>query len=241
LEYVGRGSKLPDEIIIADDGSIEKCNWVVDNWSSNLPLNYVWQKDKGFRKCRILNKCVSQVNSEYIIFLDGDCLPHKHFVQDHLKLAEPGYFVQGRRCFIPQKEVCDIVNHQKSLNKLIMTGKISGYFKSLRFPRPIIFKNRDQRGLIGCNWSVWKQDLKRINGFDEDYEGWGIGEDSDVCSRLYNLGIYRKFVYGRAVVYHLNHPESCKDHLNSSKNRLNDTIVSGKTKCSNGLIKTSKV
>ena len=45
-----------------------------------------------------------KIDSDYIIFLDGDCLPHKHFINDHLNLAEIGYFVQGRRCFINE---CD--------------------------------------------------------------------------------------------------------------------------------------
>jgi len=237
LKHVSFNTTLPDEIIIADDGSVKECFWAIEKWRKKLPIKHLWHEDKGFRKCRILNECLRRVDSDYITFLDGDCLPHKHFIKDHINLAETGYFVQGRRCFIDENDVKSVIQGRKSINQLILTGKISGYFKSLRFPRPIVIRNMAQRGLIGCNWSAWKHDLIEVNGFDEDYEGWGIGEDSDICSRLYNLGIIRKFVYGRSVVYHMNHPESCKSHLEISKQRLHYTIYSGKTKCMNGLSK----
>ena len=85
---------------------------------------------------------------------------------------------------------------------------------------------------------VWKDDLLAVNGFDEDYEGWGR-EDSDLGARLYNLGLSRKMVYGRALVYHLNHPENKRDQLSQNDKRLKETISSGKTRCTNGLAKES--
>lgn len=235
LESIKAGSLLPNQIIIADDGSSVQHVKEIKKWESILPLNHIWHEDKGFRKCRILNKSLKSVSNDYCIFLDGDCIPHKHFIKDHCKLAGKGYFVQGRRSFVPQKEVPKILSYKSSLAKLIFTGKIKGYFKCLRFPKPIILINRNQRGLIGCNWSAWHQDLVQINGFDEDYEGWGIGEDSDICTRLYNFGISRKFVYGRAIVFHLNHNIAPREHIDASKTRLQDTIVSKKIRCDNGL------
>jgi hypothetical protein len=92
-----------------------------------------------------------------------------------------------------------------------------------------------QRGLIGCNWSVWRRDIVAINGFDEEYEGWGIGEDSDAATRLYNSGLIRKFVYGRAIVFHLNHPTLMKDHIDESMMRLQLTIRSRKVRCLRGI------
>ena len=237
LKHVSFNSIIPEEIIIADDGSTEDCFWAIEEWKSKLPVKHLWHEDKGFRKCRILNKCLRKIDSDYIIFLDGDCLPHKHFINDHLNLAEIGYFVQGRRCFINECDVESVITSKKSINQLILSGKIKGYFKSLRFPRPIVFRNKAQRGLIGCNWSAWKNDLIKVNGFDEDYEGWGIGEDSDICTRLYNFGISRKFVYGRSIVYHLNHEVMNKSHLKSSNHRLQETISLRKIRCANGIIK----
>jgi hypothetical protein len=81
----------------------------------------------------------------------------------------------------------------------------------------------------------WREDLLAINGFDEEYTGWGIGEDSDLGTRLYHLGRPRKFVYGRAIVYHLNHPMLGRSHLEASKQRLAETIHSGKICCERGI------
>jgi glycosyltransferase involved in cell wall biosynthesis len=237
LESIEAGSVIPDQIIVADDGSEERYTKEIKKWQSSLPLIHIWHEDKGFRKCRILNKSINLATNDYCIFLDGDCIPHRHFIKDHCKLAEKNFFIQGRRCFVPQKEVPQILSKKTSLSKLFFLGKIKGYFKCLRLPKPIILINRNQRGLIGCNWSAWRQDLVKVNGFDEDYEGWGIGEDSDVCTRLYNLGISRKFVYGRAIVFHLNHDIAPKEHLHTSMKRLQQTIESQKIRCDNGLSK----
>ena len=92
-----------------------------------------------------------------------------------------------------------------------------------------------QRGIIGCNLAVWRDDLLAINGFDEEYSGWGIGEDSDMGTRLYHLGRLRKFVYAHAIVFHLNHPMSPRDHVAGSLARLAETIRSGKVRCARGL------
>ena len=78
-------------------------------------------------------------------------------------------------------------------------------------------------------------DLIAINGFDESYEGWGIGEDSDLCIRLYNMGRQRKFVYGRAIVFHLDHPVLDKEHVPESLKKLQETIDLKRVRCERGL------
>jgi glycosyltransferase involved in cell wall biosynthesis len=231
------GSTLPSHIHIADDGSGSETGDVIQRFqdTSIVPLFHHWHEDLGFRKCLILNKTLATCSNDYILFLDGDCLPHQHFVKDHLNLAEKGFFLQGRRCFVSEDSVTSLLTGDISLFTLLFRGKLSGVLKAIRWPSPIIFKNRNQRGLIGCNWSVWRDDLVAVNGFDEEYEGWGIGEDSDICSRLYNHGLSRKFVYGRALVFHLNHPQLNKTHLPGSLRRLQQVVESGKVRCNRGL------
>lgn len=229
----------PDEIIVADDGSGPATRDVVDKWvrQAPFPVKHVWHEDVGFRKTRILNAAIKQAEGDYIVFLDGDCLPEGRFIADHRALAERGTFVQGRRAFIAENKVPEILSGRASLKRLMLTGHVSGLFKAIRWPLPIIKRNQAQRGLIGCNLAIWRDDLLAVNGFDEAYEGWGIGEDSDLCSRLYNLGRQRKFVYGRALVFHLNHPQLCKKHVEESMRRLEETIRSKKVRCEIGLEK----
>ena len=88
-------------------------------------------------------------------------------------------------------------------------------------------RNREQRGIIGCSMAFWRDDVLAVNGFDEAFLGRGIGPDSDLGTRVYNLGRSRKFVYGRAIVYHLDHPVMPRDNLAAKKLWLQETIRSG--------------
>ena len=88
----------PDfEIVIADDGSGPETRECIararDTWQLNI--RHVWHEDIGFRKCRILNRAIIESPAEYLIFTDGDCIPHPEFVAGHLGLARPGFFVSG--------------------------------------------------------------------------------------------------------------------------------------------------
>jgi len=226
---------LPDDIVVSDDGSGIETIEVVSYWRNKLPIYHEWHEDRGFRKNRILNRSVLKCTGDYIIFLDGDCIPHSKFIQDHEKYSESGFFIQGRRAFIKEKHVPDVLENYRNVSYYISTFKMTGIFKALRFPKPIIRVNQEQRGLIGCNLSMWKEDLIRINGFDESYNGWGVGEDSDVCTRLYNLGLFRKFIYGRAIVLHLNHPEQDKKHHHKSLQKLKKVLRDKSTWCQKGI------
>jgi len=172
---------------------------------------------------------------DYVVFLDGDCLPASRFVADHESLAERGTFVQGRRAFVREEKVSDLLGGKTTLLKLMLTGQVHGLLKGIRWPMPIVRRNQGQRGLIGCNLGIWRDDLVTVNGFDEAYEGWGIGEDSDLGSRLYHLGRQRKFVYGRALVFHLDHPQLNKAHVPQSLQRLQETLATKKIRCELGL------
>ena len=238
LARIAKGSRLPDCIHVADDGSSSRTHSIIDERKKliSIHLHHHWHEDQGFRKAKILNRALSACQGDYVLFLDGDCLPHKHFVKDHLAIAEKGYFVQGRRCFVQEDQVVSLLEEKTSLLRLMLMGKVSGLLKSIRLPKPVVKVNQGMYGLLGCNLAAWKEDLLAINGFDEDYEGWGR-EDSDLGARLYNLGLQRKMVYGRALVYHLNHPENNRDQLHQNDQRLKETISNGTIRCLNGIVK----
>ena len=92
----------PREIVVADDGSDVVTLAVVKKLTTQMPapLRHFWHKDSGFRKTKILNQAISEARGNYIVLLDGDCVPHRRFIADHSKLAEQGWWVQGRRSFI---------------------------------------------------------------------------------------------------------------------------------------------
>jgi glycosyltransferase involved in cell wall biosynthesis len=229
-------SRCPDEIIVADDGSKEDTKQLIDTWrkTSKAPVQHVWQTHLDFRRTVILNKAIRIATSDYIVFLDGDCVPHRNFVADHQTLAEDGFWVQGRRCFVKEEFVPEFETDKSSVWRWLMAGRITGGFKALRLPVPIVRRSAEQRGIIGCNMGFWKKDLVAVNGFDESFVGWG-GEDSDLGSRLYHLGRLRKLVYGRAIVYHLNHPPLPRDKFRDNTARLQETLRSRRIRCEQGL------
>jgi len=226
----------PDELLIADDGSNDETRLCISQFQQEYfgQVQHIWHDDQGFRKASILNKSIAAATSPYIVFLDGDCVPHPRFLEDHVALCEKRCWVQGRRAFISQGRVDDFKGGTRSFCSLWLRGGATGFFKAVRWPLPWSNHGKEQRGILGCNMGVWRDDLISVNGFDEEYEGWGK-EDSDLGARLYNLGLLRKIVHGRAIVYHLNHPESPRHNLVKNQDRLQIAMQDKKYCCERGL------
>ena len=232
-----RQTRWPDEVLVADDGSGAATRELIEHWqrAARRTVRHLWHPDEGFRKTVILNKAAAVAQGDYLVLLDGDCVPHPRFVADHAALAERGFWVQGRRCFVREPFVPDFEPDRTPILGWMLVGRISGVAKGVRLPFPIVRRDQNQRGIIGCNMAFWRDDLAAVNGFDESYAGWGIGEDSDLGMRLYHLGRLRKFVYAHAIVYHLNHPLPPRNHFPSSQARLQETIRSKRIRCERGL------
>jgi glycosyltransferase involved in cell wall biosynthesis len=237
LRGVDQQRRWPDEIFITDDGSGQETRDLIDAFrkKASVPVHHVWHPHDGFRKVILLNKAVASAQGEYLVFTDGDCVPHPGFIADHERLAEPGFWVQGRRCYIKEAFVPYFEPGQSRVWQWMIGGRMNGVAKGIRLPAPIVFRNREQRGIIGCNMAFWRSDVLAVNGFDEAYLGRGIGPDSDLGTRVYNLGRLRKFVYGCAIVYHLDHQVFPRDNLAAKKAWLEETIRSGRVKCERGV------
>lgn len=207
------------EIIIADDGTPKSIteNLLRDARFSGLSIKHVWQEDIGFRKNKILNSAVQNADGEYLIFIDGDCIPHPKFVEEHLNYSQKKNVLTGRRVNLSEKYTSKLTYRkvlkgapENQLLKLIAGGIFGKSFdveKGFYFKGDYLrkFFNRKNRGLLGCNFSLFKSDILDINGFDERYEAPSIGEDSDVQFRLELIGIKIKSLNNIAVQYHLYH------------------------------------
>ena len=241
LAGVSRQSRAPDETIIADDGSTEMTEKVISYWkeSTGNMATHIWQPDEGFRVASIRNEAIRRSNADYYIFLDGDCVPHRRFVEDHIELSEENVWVQGRRAFVEQKYVPAYFPGATGFLNWWILGRADGLGKGIRWPG-FFWKRKDKKtaGIISCNMGVWAKDIERVNGFDEAYQGWGL-EDTDFGVRLYNAGLIRKLVYGRAVVHHLNHDTLPRNYFSSNQTKLDQTIRKAMVRCSKGLVHES--
>lgn len=225
------------EVIIADDGSrqevVEQVNALIDK--SSLSIKHIWQKDDGFRKTRILNKAVRLSSSPYLIFIDGDCIPQQHFVFDHLENKEQYTILNGRRVDMASEYKLDLYNSDKperffahhSLGILVkyMLGKGRNIEKGIRFSNKSLLKffNRKAKGIVGCNFSLHKEDFITVNGFDNRYDVPCVGEDTDIEYRLVKTNKRVKNIFHQAVVLHIIHPELPR--LERASKLLNQTIA----------------
>jgi glycosyltransferase involved in cell wall biosynthesis len=207
------------EIIIADDGSNQDIVNQIQKLTPNYPfrIKHIWQEDKGFRKNKILNKAISASESEYLIFIDGDCIPHSHFVEGHISNAQENIVLTGRRVNLSEK-ITNQLNEEKVKQKFLerkfyeivldgLFGKSVDVEKGIHITNKTLlnFFNRKERGLLGCNFSLYRKDILEINGFDERYEAPSIGEDSDIQFRLELIGKKIKSINHIAIQYHLYH------------------------------------
>lgn len=222
------------EVIVADDGSGLTTAEVVDSFAGKIRIKHCRQDHEGFRRSVILNKAIAQATGDYLVFLDGDSVPAREFIADHAALAERGCWVQGRRAFVDEACTGAFEPSCAHVFSLALRGKFSGFLKAIRLPMPLVKRGREQRGILGCNLGIWRDDLVAVNGYDETFTGWGR-EDADLGNRLYHLGRDRKFVYGRAIIYHLNHPVVSRDRLNTNQSLLEETLREKRVRARKGL------
>jgi len=240
LKSIERQTTFPEEIIIADDGSNNNTKELIDNFkiTTNLRIFHSWQKDDGFRVAKSRNKAIAQSNTEYIILIDGDMILHPEFVQDHINNAEIGYFIQGKRVLLSKESTREVLN--------ISDLDLSFFSKGIKNRKNAIYsallsklftqKKNNLNGIKTCNMSFFKNDCIKVNGFDNNFEGWGR-EDSEFVIRLFNSGINQKRLCFNAIQFHLWHLESTRISLIQNDLILKSSINSKSKWCDNGVDK----
>ena len=243
LKSLIKQSRYPEQIIIAEDAQdVETANVVKKyNEKYNLKLLHINHPDEGFRRSAILNKAIKAVTSDYIIQLDGDCIMHKHFVRDHAIAAEKNIFISGYRNHLREDfttRICKTGKLPNFLEKVLFSKINSKYFFSLpKISQKKSFYETETANMVyGCNMSYWKKDVLAINGYDEDFVGWGH-EDYEFAQRLINKGVKRKNIRYGAVLFHLYHPEEDRKRGGINMTIRDNTIANKATFCKNGIEK----
>lgn len=245
LYSILRQTILPAEVIVADDGSDERTQKLIQEFARKtpFPVFHEWHEDNGFRKTRILNKAIRRTASPYIIQIDGDVVAHPHFIEDHLYRREEGYFIRGTRANLNTKITTDLLMNG-NLSKRDKFWLIRKYpANSLRLSPVMagwaVRKESSGRKVKGCNMSFWKKDLVAVNGYDNSLQGWGH-EDEELSWRLVNAGVKKKIVKFSAIVYHLHHRQLSRTEEPSHRELL-QTIITQKTiRTRNGMVEIEK-
>lgn len=204
------------EVVIADDGSDERTKQLIDQLRDQLPytIKHLWHEDDGFRKTIILNKAIRASVANYLLFTDGDCIPRADFLEKHLLLRQPGYFLSGGYYKLPADistaiTPADIATQAcfqldwllaKGLKKSIKNHKLTANGAKERWLNLITPTSATWNGM---NSSGWRKDILAVNGFDERMQ-YG-GEDREMGERMINAGIRSKQIRYSAICLHLHH------------------------------------
>lgn len=236
------------ELIIADDGTSDEYQSKLSEIILNCqyPVTHVYQKDLGFRLSRIRNLAATKAKGDYLIFLDGDCVPRKTFIENHRKLAQKGFLVAGNRICLSEKFTKFVTDNQidiwnYSLYKWIKIFFLKGisrlhplinlpYFQKLRN------LNNNWKKARGCNFALYKDEFFAVDGCDSSFEGWGY-EDSDLAIRLIHNGTKIKSGRYATGVFHLYHKENDRTHQSDNLKKLQERLNSNIVKSISGISK----
>ncbi|MDX3915817.1 MULTISPECIES: glycosyltransferase family 2 protein [Olivibacter] len=238
LKSVRKQSYMPNEIIIADDGSRKETKILIDSFKKklkNISIHHVWHEDEGFRKSLILNKAIKVASSDYIVQIDGDVILDKHFIKDHLSVMEKRTFVRGTRAHI-KEELLPAVFDEERIHFSCFNKGVKNRFNAFRIPfLAWLFttKRNSSKSVRGSNLAFWKADFITVNGYDNDLQGWGH-EDEELAARLVNSGVMKKKLKLKAVQFHLTHRLASRTNEEKHGFSLRNTLQKNIQQCKNG-------
>ena len=165
----------------------------------------------------------------------------RHFIEDHLKFAKPGSFVQGRRAMLTEAATNQVITQanwqwdMQALEKQVIAAKKLKRSKILC--KLLGYPQKNAKNIRSCNMAFWMKDLVAVNGFDSNFIGWGR-EDSELAQRLINYGVLKRHLRYSAIALHLYHSENSRALLQENDDRLKNAINrKNYTYCENGLDK----
>jgi cellulose synthase/poly-beta-1,6-N-acetylglucosamine synthase-like glycosyltransferase len=243
LQSVGLQSYNNFEVIIAEDNDSDKMKEFINEQRKkySFSIQHVSHPDVGVRKCKILNDAIKISQGQFLVFIDGDCILHKNFLREYAKYQKLNYCLYGRRVMLDE----DITNilletkdiSQLSLLKLFRTNS-SHLEEGIYLPWFRLNLRAKNVAIKGCNFGISKEDMYKINGFDEDYKNLTIGEDDDIKWRLKEAGIKFKSLRNKAVQYHLFHKRKDRSDIYEENFKLYQKKKSkNQYFCDNGLVK----
>lgn len=240
------------EIIISEDGQSEAMSRFIRHYKSPFSILHLHQEDVGWQKNKALNRAVRLAKTPYIIFIDGDCVLHHRFIENHLRFACPFRIVAGKRVKLGPRwserlrQECLLRFEQRFFLRMFsLFSDGVQFFEEGIYIRPhgpfaFLANWRKMSWLKGCNFSCFKSALENINGFDEDYKKPAIGEDIDLTWRFKRFNYELFSVRNYAVQYHLHHREnwiSQEENIEIMKQKQAENRV----RCLNGLRKLEPV
>ena len=233
LASVERQHDSPDVVVVADDGSGPTTGASIADFKrrSGIATRHVRQEHRGFRVARLRNLAIASfapADPDYLVFVDGDMLLHREFVADHRRFARPGWFTQGVRVLAdPFARLSPVSRGVGGLRRAYLLHSPAAAAAARLAGNLLV-------AIKSCNFAAWREDLVAVNGFDEDFEGWGP-EDKELALRLRHAGVRRQTLLFGGIATHLHHPAASREALAENLARLEATRRERRIRSAHGL------
>jgi len=215
LDALSLCSNAFEEVVITDDGScqetVEQLGALVSKY--DFRITHAWQPHQGFRVAAARNNGIRHARGDYLIFLDCDFVVLPNTLKCHLRAAKPGRFVAGGHINLDEAATVRLLTTplsseslkrmERSFPQRQLVKRHRRFIKRTLLMRLGLMSHRKQS--LGGHYSIHRKDIERVNGYDENFKGWG-GEDEDLGIRLVKAGIYCRSAIRYAKVLHLYHP-----------------------------------
>ena len=219
LQALTEQASEPFEVLVADDGSGREVAATVERFRDRLELQHVWQPNEGFRKARALNLAALSARGEYLLFLDGDCIPRQGFLTAIQRARTPGWFLSTKRLFLGERFT------RRVLEDRLPVWRWSAAHWLLRAPREVrrpgyLVPARDRRRPWRADqpefvppaaaytlFDLPRADFEQVNGYEGRCTRSTDGEDQDLAIRLRRSGLRCGWAGPKSTVIHLWHAQ----------------------------------
>lgn len=232
------------EVVIVDDGSTDETIHVVAQFAEmvDFPVRMTTHRHQDFQVARCRNEGVMASTAPYIIFLDGDCLVQPDFVSQHLRRRRKHTVMNGD-CYRLDEDISAEIDEEVArtgahLDWVSEAERIRIYKSHRHSQWNNLLRHRWKPNLIGNNIGLWRSDFELINGFDEDFVGWGV-EDDDLGFRFRQAGLQIRSIRPWTPTFHVWHPRDTTwtQNWSDSPNATRYFRKGRETRCRNGLLK----
>ncbi len=235
------------EVVVVDDGSKDQTHDVVHAFarSANFPVQLTTHEHQGFRVSLCRNDGIRASAGAYCLISDSDCLFPPNHLEQHLRARKPGV-VRAGNCFrldqaATERLTVDDVKNGIYRRQISFGERFRMWRRWVSDVRYQIWHYPHRPKLFGFNIAVSREDLDAVNGFDEEFVGWGC-EDDDFAARLRMAGRQIRSVVGYTQAYHLWHPVDSSHPSEWSKGTNVERLLRGQreVKCRQGLVDLSE-
>lgn len=208
-----RGVRGGIEVVVTDDGSRDETPRIVREFAAAVPfpVQLTTHPHDGFQLARCRNEGVRASSAEYLVFLDGDCIIPPDHLRIHLdrrkdNVVQAGYFARLSQAVSERITEAEI-RRGNFAQWDTLAERWQLFQRHAKSAFYSLTRDATRPKLFGNNIGIARADYLRVNGYDENFRGWGC-EDDDLRLRLRAAGVQIESILRWTHVYHLWHPKT---------------------------------